>query len=133
MGKLDRKRARAAKRSSNGKASLAWRGLERLVAQHHGDVEKDNVTELQPCGHCGQHQNGLTHGAGLKAKVGEYGVCWACAGVSRFGENFERIMLSEAEVEALDPEEVDVVTLREMRALIVQSKFVSIKRTTGEA
>ena len=59
-----------------------------------------------------------THAKGIKPKPGDLGVCWACAGVNRFGEDYRLVKVTEREAESFDSEEYDTETMHEASALI---------------
>lgn len=139
--RLARKAAKAAKTaeakgSKGSKGSLAWRGIERIVAQHAlpKELREDEVPK-HPCGHCGELMDAATNGDGQKPKPGDYAVCWACANVNRFDAELRLVRVTEEEFEALDDREVDVGSLEESRALIRAAALRPLRpnRTRGDA
>lgn len=140
--KLARKAARARKAKEptelviRPKASLAWRGLERVVAQHALPIERhEDVIAPSPCGHCGESRNEATHAEGIKPKPGDFSVCWGCANVNRFDSELRLVKVTDAELAAVSRDEVDHAVIEEMRALFraAYTKPLNPKATRGEA
>lgn len=146
--RLARKAAKAAKAAKaktspaeleigkGSKGSLAWRGIERVLAQHALPKElREDEVPRHPCGHCGVPSNGATNGDGKKPKPGDYAVCWACANVNRFDAELRLVRVTEEEFEAIDDREVDVRVLEESRALLREALLIPLRpnRTRGDA
>lgn len=122
-------RAERRAKAARERKSSAWKALERVVEQHGKPIaEREDMVPRSPCGHCGKALDGASHEDGIKPKPGDLSVCWACAGINRFGPTLALERLDEAD---FPPEVAD--ELRHRQSLIRAAMMGSVGRTRGDA
>lgn len=116
-------------RRAKASRERALRALERVVEQHGKPIaEREDMMPPSPCGHCGEALDGASHEDGIKPKPGDFTVCWACAGVNRFGPTLALERVDEADFPPECAEE-----LQHRQRLIRAAMMDSVGRTRGDA